>query len=143
MPIRLLVAIAVGAAALSLLMPLPKDVAAADTTEVTVRPAPAHLQPGGNVTLAVLTAEGDPVEDVTLVVRGRSLAVKNGPLRLETGPDSHTVSFRVGLDRSNGLVPGFRPTQNRGTLSVDVLAPGEGYVDQRPNPQITVVARRD
>lgn len=143
MPIRLLVAIVVGAAALSLLLPLPEDVAAADDEEVTVRPSPAQLQPGANVTLAVLTEDGDPVKDTTVVVRGRSLAVKNGPLRLETGPDSHTVSFRVGLDRSGGLVPGFRPTQNRGTLTVEVLAPGEGYVDERPNPQITVVARRD
>lgn len=139
MPVRLLVAITVGAAAFSLLLPLPSTVADAGTTEVTVEPDRTQLQPGRNVTIAVVTAEGKPVEDSTVVVRGRSLPVKPDPLTVETGPNSHRATLRVAENRSGDLVVGFRPTQRRGTISFEVVSPGEGYADDRANPEVTVV----
>jgi hypothetical protein len=141
MPIRLLVAITVGIATFSLLVPLPDDVADAKTTEVTVDPDPAELQPGTNVTVAVVTAAGEPVEDATVVVRSRSLPVENDPLTFQTGPDSHTVTLRVTHGVSGDVPVDFRQTQRRGTINFDVVAPTDDYVDDRGNPEVTVIRR--
>lgn len=141
MPIRLLVAITVGIATFSLLVPLSDDVADAETTEVTVEPEPAQIQPGTNVTIAVVTADGEPVEDATVVVRGRSLPVENDPLTFRTGPNSHTVTLRVTRGASGDVPVDFRQTQRRGTINFDVVAPTDAYVDDRGNPEVTVIRR--
>jgi hypothetical protein len=139
MPIRLLVAITIGIATFSLLVPLSDDVAESEATEVTVEPNPARIQPETNVTLAVVTADSEPVEDATVVVRGRSLPVEDGPLTFQTGPDSHTVSLRIARDASADVPVDFRQTQRRGTVSFDVVVPTDAYVDDRANPEVTVI----
>lgn len=139
MPIRLLIAITVGIATFSLLVPLPDDVAKAQSTELTVAPDRTQIQPGTNVTIAVVTADGEPVEDATVVVRGRSLPVKDAPLTVETGSDSHTVTLAVTSESVGDVVVGFRPTQRRGTISFNVVSTDEGYRDDRTNPEVTVI----
>jgi len=142
MPIRLLVAITIGVATVSLLVPLPTDVAEAERTEVTVEPDPVQIQPGTNVTLAVVTVDGKPVKDATVVVRGRSLPVEDGPRSFQTGPDSHTVTLQVTRDRSGDVPIDFRQTQRRGTISLEVVVPTGGHADERANPEVTVIRRR-
>ena len=144
MAIRLLVAVTVGIATLSLLVPLPENVADSDTEEVTVEPSESQvtLDAGEtNMTVTAMTTAGKPVENATIVVRGHSLLVADDPQTFETGRDSHRVTLHLTTDGSGNLDVGFRETQHRGTISFDVVPPDEtGYVDDRSNPAVTVLA---
>lgn len=143
MPIRLVVAVAVGAAALGLILPMVDTVERSAETEVTVELDPRQfaLDSGssGTVTVDVVTEDGRPVTGATVLVSGRSLPVEEGPVQFRTGRDSSSVAIEIG-DRSTADVPvTFRPTQTRGTLVIDVvLPPGTEYTDDRRNPEITV-----
>lgn len=141
MPIRLVVAVAVGAAALGLLIPLAETVEHRDSPEVTVELEPRQFALGPDtvrsVQIAVLTESGRPVEDAAVVVSGRSLPVNDGPVVLRTGPESNTIEAEIGTRTSADVRVSFRPAQTRGTLEIDVVPP-PGYEDERNNPEITV-----
>lgn len=142
MPIRLVVAVTVGTAALGLLLPMLDSVEQRPETEVTVEMDPAQFAletaDSETVTIDVITEEGVPVEDATVLVSGRSLPVDGDPLAFETGPDSSSVTADIGT-RSGDVPVAFRPTQTRGTLLIDVVPPpGTSYTDKRRNPQITI-----
>ena len=146
MPIRLVVAVTIGAAAVGLLFPMLETIEAEEETAVTVEVVPQQivLDSGSpeKVSIQVVTDSGKPADDVTVLVSGRSLPVEDGPLRFETGPDSNTVGIEIGT-RSGADVPvDFRPTQRRGTLTIDIIPPpGTKYTDVRANPEITVRKR--
>jgi len=137
MPVRLLVAVTVGVAAVTLLLPLPQDVADEEAAELTVEPEQTQIRLGENVTVAVVTESGRPVEDATLLVRGRSLRVPGEPYTVETGEHSNTVTLQIGTT----IPAAFRPTQRRGTIAFEVLLDGSAsYTDDRTNPEVTVIA---
>lgn len=141
MPIRLVVAVAVGAAAMSLLLPMADTVADTDEPELTVEPQPRQFVLGPEesrtVRLAVVTESGEPVEDAVVVISGRSLPVEDGPAVFRTGRDSNSVTATIGTTAESAVPVSFRRTQTRGTLTVDVVPP-RGYADERENPEITV-----
>lgn len=142
MPIRLLVAVTVGIAAFGLLVPMADSVEQAEQTEVTIEPTPRQVtvEPGdaATVRLDTVTTEGEPVEGTSLVVSGRSLTVEDGPLRFDTGSKS-SLTVEIGTSSDADVPVGFRPTQNRGTLSLRVVPPPNGeYEDELANPQLTV-----
>lgn len=141
MPIRLVVAIAVGVAAMNLLLPMAETIETTEEPELTVEPQPRQFALGAEgsrrVRLDVVTEGGKPVEGAKLVVSGKSLPVDGGPAVFRSGVNSNTVTVSVGTGPKAAVPVSFRPTQTRGTLTLAVVPP-PGYVDERNNPQITV-----
>lgn len=146
LPVRLVVAVAVGTVALGLMLGTLADFDGFGTTEVTVEASEELLVPEDGsyetVTLAVVTEDGQPVEDAQLLVTGGSLPVANGPVALRTGPDSHEATLAIGSGGADGHVePAFRDGQTRGTLEIEVIPPsGTDLRDERDNSELVVVA---
>ena len=142
MPIRLLVAVTVGIAAFGLLVPMADSVEQAEQTELTVEPDPRQVVvesgDAATVRLDTVTTEGEPVEGARLVVSGRSLTVEDGPLTFDTGSTS-SLTVEIGTSSDADVPVDFRPTQNRGTLTLRVVPPPNSeYEDELANPELTV-----
>lgn len=101
------------------------------TTELDVRPEPEVTTPGEqSLTLQVVGADGDPVADATVVVKGGS-ADLDGVRTASTGTNG-TATVTV--------APQLGPNQEEGTLIVSVKPPaGSEYVDRRGNTRVLVV----
>lgn len=143
MPIRLVVAVTVGAAALGLLVPMLDAVEQRQQTEVTAeldrQQVVLDSDSPETVRIDVVTTDGEPIQDATVLVSGESLPVEDGPLRFDTGPDSSAVSFTVGTDSDADVPVTFRPTQARGTLSLSIVPPSASEsTDEMANPEITI-----
>ena len=146
LPIRLVIAVAVGTVALGIMLGMLTGFDEVGTTEVTVEASDELLVPEGGsyeeVTLAVVTEDGQPVESAQLLVTGGSLPLANGPVDLQTGPDSHEVTLAIGPDTGadGHVVPAFREGQNRGTIDIEVIPPsGTELRDERDNPELVIV----
>ncbi|MEF8936312.1 MAG: hypothetical protein V5A32_00040 [Halovenus sp.] len=144
MPIRLVVAVTVGAAAMSLLVPMLDTVEETQQTAVTVEPEHHQVVLDSettmqDVTVAVVSAEGEPIPESTVIVSERSLPLVDGPQTFETGPDSHEVTLSIG-DAPEADVPvSFRRTQQRGTIELGVRPPSNGeFTVRSDHPEITV-----
>jgi len=143
LPIRLVIALVVGVAALSLMMSMLSTFDNFGETEVTTEHDQNLVTPSGgsyeDVTLSVVTEDGDPVENADILVRSGSLTLENGPIDLSTGEDSNEVDLSFG-DGDDQATLDFRADQERGTLQVEVHPPTDSdYVDDDDNPEITVV----
>lgn len=147
LPVRLVVAVTVGVAALGIMLGMLTEFEDVGTTEVTVEASDELLVLGDGerlVTLAVVTEGGQPVEGATLLVTEGSLPLSNGPVDIETGPDSHEATLAVGSSVSGADAHAsaeFREGQHRGTLEVAVIPPSGGELrDERDNPELVVVS---
>jgi hypothetical protein len=143
MPIRLVVAITVGTAAMSLLVPMLDGVEETDRSMVTVEPDRSQvvLEPGSSrdITVDVVTTDGKPVEGSTVVLSSGSAPLEYGPHTFESGPDSHSVTVTVGESSAADLTVDFRTTQARGTIEIGVVPPARGEYDEwSEHPEITV-----
>jgi hypothetical protein len=100
-------------------------------SELDAKPSPEVVAPGSEqVEIAVVDAEGKPVADATVVVRG-------GTARLDdvrtatTGEDGRVT---VSVD------PTLGPNQEEGTLEIGIKPPaGSEFADERENTRILVV----
>lgn len=150
LPITLVIAVVVGAAAVALLWPLVGDIEPETDTEVTLDVSTELLtlnETGDtSVTIAVVTENGQPVEGATLVVREGSAPLASGPADLRTGPNSSEATLTLTTDPPESALDAdvhldLRTNQNRGTLEIEVVPPtGTRFVDEHPNPDLTVVA---
>ncbi|PSQ36117.1 hypothetical protein BRD08_05550 [Halobacteriales archaeon SW_10_66_29] len=143
LPIRLVIALVVGVAAMSLMMNMLSTFDNFGDTEVETEHDQNLVTPDGgsydDVTISVVTEDGDPVEDANILIRSGSLTLEDGPIDLHTGENSNeaTLSFGSGDDAAS---PDFRADQVRGTLEVEVHPPTDSdYVDEDDNREITVV----
>jgi hypothetical protein len=147
MPIRLVVAITVGTAAMSLLVPMLDTVEQTQQTSVTVEPDSQQvvLDPETameNVTIAVVSGEGEPIPDSSVIVSERSLPLVDGPQTFETGPDSHETTVSIGETAEADVTVAFQKSQQRGTIELDVHPPGSGdYKVRSDQPEVTVSKR--
>jgi hypothetical protein len=131
LPIRLVIAL-VGVASLSVMMNMLGGLQGLSVTELDARPSPEVVTPGDQrIELTVVGADGDPVSDATVVVKGGTADI-DGVKTASTGRDG-TVSVRVD--------PTLRPNQEDGTLVVDIKPPaGSEFADERGNTEILVVS---
>jgi hypothetical protein len=131
LPIRLVIALVIGVASLSVMMNMLTGIQGLSTTELDVRPEPEVIEPGEqSIELTVVGADGSPVADATVLVKSGSATVEGVP-RGTTGDDG-TVSVSV--------TPTLRANQDEGTLVITVKPPaGSGYVDRRENTKVLVV----
>ena len=147
LPIRLVVAVAVGVAALGIMTGMLAGFDGFRTTEVTVEASDELVVSGSGstepVTLAVVTEDGQPVESAQLLVTEGSLPLANGPVDLQTGPDSNEVRLAIGSPDpgADGHVTAeFRTGQRRGTLEIEVIPPSGDLRDEEANPELVVVS---
>jgi len=131
LPIRLVIALVIGVASLSVMMNMLTGIQGLSTTELDVRPEPEVIGPGGeSIQLTVVGADGSAVADATVLVKAGSASL-DGVERGTTGDDG-TVSISV--------EPTLRANQDEGTLLIAVKPPaGSGYVDRRENTKVLVV----
>ena len=144
LPIRLVVAVVVGVAALGLMTGMLAEFDDVGTTEVTVEASDELVVLGNGsdtVTLTVVTEDGQPVEDAQLLVTGGSLPLADGPVDIQTGPDSASATLAINGSGADATAStDFRAGQDRGTLEVDVVPPsGSGLVDDRDNLELVVI----
>jgi hypothetical protein len=133
LPIRLVIALVIGVASLSVMMNMLTGIQGLSTTELDVRPDPEVIGPGEqSIELTVVGADGASVADATVVVKAGS-ADLDGVRTATTGDDgTATVSAS----------PSLRANQDEGTLLFEVKPPaGSGYVDRRGNAKVLVVRR--
>lgn len=131
LPIRLVIALVIGVASLSVMMNMLTGIQGLSTTELDVRPEPEVVGPGERtLELTVVGADGSAIADATVLVKSGS-ATLDGVAKGTTGEDG-TVRISV--------APALRANQDEGTLIVTVKPPaGSGYVDRRGNTKVLVV----
>ncbi|WP_284014592.1 DUF7382 domain-containing protein [Halobaculum litoreum] len=132
LPVRLVVALVVGVASLSVMLNMVSGVQGLAVTELDVRPEPEVTTPGEQeLALTVVGPDGDPVAGATVVVSGESASL-DGVATGRTGPDGTT---------SVTVAPSLGPNREQGTLSVTIKPPAGGqYADRRGNTRVLVVA---
>jgi hypothetical protein len=132
LPIRLVIALVVGVACLSVMMNMLSGVQGLAVEELDVRPAPEVTTPGAQtLELTVVESDGEPVTDATVVVTGGT-ATLDGVATARTGANG-TASVDV--------TPRLRANQDHGTLTVEIKPPaGSGYIDRRGNTKVLVTA---
>ncbi|WP_236639850.1 DUF7382 domain-containing protein [Salinigranum halophilum] len=132
LPVRLVVALVVGVASLSLMLNMLTGVEGLAVAELDVRPQPDVIGPGSEaVDLVVVDPDGDPVPGATVVVTGGGASLDEGVVTGET--DERGVA-------SVEITPSLLAHQQDGTVVVEVKPPaGSQYVDRRGNTEILVV----
>ncbi|MFB6102918.1 MAG: carboxypeptidase regulatory-like domain-containing protein [Haloplanus sp.] len=133
LPIRLVIALVIGVASLSVMMNMLTGIQGLSTTELDVRPDPEVVGPGEqSIELTVVGADGSAVADATILVKAGS-ADLDGVRTATTGEDG-TATVTAS--------PTLRSNQDEGTLLIEVKPPaGSGYVDRRGNAKVLVVRR--
>jgi len=135
LPVRLVIAIVVGVASLSVMMALVDDVGEIGATEVDVEPDPSVVvseEGSQQVTLKVVEPDGTPVEDATVIVRADTATLDGRSFKRGTTSEDGTATVE--------LNPSLSSNQAEGTLEVTVKPPaGDGYMDRRENTDILVV----
>lgn len=131
LPIRLVVALVVGVAGLSVMLNMLSGLSGLGVTELDVRPTPEVTGPGAQtVTVRVVGSDGRPVSNATVLARGDTA-------RLDGVATARTNASGVA---SLDLDPRLPPNRATGTLRFDVKPPAGGsYVDRRENTAVLVV----
>lgn len=133
LPIRLVIALVVGVACLSVMLNTLSGVQAIGAAELDVEPEPEVTTPGAQeLGLQVVGPEGDPVSNATVVARGGTARLENVTTARTDGSGWANVS----------VDPSLGPNQADGTLTFDVKPPAGGqYEDRRDNTDVLVVDR--
>jgi hypothetical protein len=132
LPIRLVIALVVGVASLSVMMNMLSGVQGLAVTELDTRPEPEVVEPGERtVDVRVVTPAGEPVADATVIANGGTARI-GGVVTARTDANG-TATFE--------LSPRLGPNQNDGSVTFEVKPPaGSDYVDRRGNTELLVVA---
>jgi len=131
LPVRLVIALVVGVAALGIMLNMLSGIQAIGITEVDVQPQPEVTGPGSQtVDVTVVDPDGKRIANATVIARSDSARL-GGVVTERTGADG-TASM--------SLDPSLGPNQADGTISFDVQPPsGDEYVDRRGNTRLLVV----
>jgi hypothetical protein len=131
LPVRLVIAMVVGVASLSVMMSMLSGISGLAVTELDTQPTPEVVAPGNEtVEVRVVDPDGNGVSDATVVARGGSARL-NGVETAKTGKNG-TAELQ--------LSPQLGPNQRDGTVEFDVKPPaGSEYADKRENTALLVV----
>ncbi len=131
LPIRLVIAVVVGIAALSVMMSTISGLGSLGVDEVDVEPSPDVVQEGEtDLQVAVVDHEGSPVANATVIAR-------SGSARLD-GVETARTGYNGTATLS--IAPELRPNQAEGTVELDVKPPSGNYADRRANTAVLVLA---
>ncbi|KAB1197402.1 MULTISPECIES: carboxypeptidase regulatory-like domain-containing protein [Haloferax] len=131
LPVRLVVALVVGVASMSVMLNMLSGVQGLATSELDVKPAPDVVETGPqDFEFTVVDHEGNPVEDATVIVKSGTAELDGVVTKKTDGSGTATMS----------LTPTLSSNREDGTLVVDVKPPaGSSFVDRRENTNVLVV----
>jgi hypothetical protein len=130
LPIRLVIALVVGVAALAVMMNVIAGFDGLGSTELDTKPEPEIIDPGQEtVNVTVVDPNGEAIANATVVASGNTATLPS-ITTATTGPNG-TATLTVD--------PELGPNQERGTLTLDVRPPEGDYVDEQENTDILVV----
>ncbi|MDQ2054941.1 carboxypeptidase regulatory-like domain-containing protein [Halobellus sp. H-GB7] len=131
LPIRLVIALVVGVATMSVMLNMLSGVQGLAVSELDVKPSPDVVQPGEQeLSLTVVDDDGDGVEGATVIVKDGSAEIDSVVTASSDADGVATVTIEADT----------RANQETGTLVVDVKPPsGSQFVDRRANTEILVV----
>lgn len=146
MPIRLVIAVLVGVAALTVMMGMINGLPTLGSEEVHVEieyPSGNVLETSesGDMTISVLDSEGQEVQNAQVLVTGGTAQLEDTDvISKSTGSSSNEVT--ITWDDSSGGDPSvdLRSEQTKGTLTIEVIPPTDSnYADEQSNSEIVVV----
>ena len=132
LPVRLVIALVVGVASLSVMMNMISGISGLAVAELDVRPEPEVVEPGkGTVEVSVIDPDGTTVSGATVVARSGSAHLDG--VQTATTDENGVAEFE--------LSPELGANQRDGTIEFDVKPPAGGdYADRRENTVLLVVA---
>ena len=132
LPVRLVIALVVGVASLSVMMNMISGISGLAVTELDVHPEPEVVTPGEHtIEVVAVDPDGNTVSDATVIARG-------GSARLD-GVETATTDADGVAEME--LAPELRPNQRDGTIEFEIKPPaGDEYADKRENTALLVVA---
>jgi hypothetical protein len=134
LPVRLVIALVVGVASLSVMMNTLSGLTTLGVSELNAQPEPEVI--GANetdVAVRVVDAQGEPVANATVVAQGGTANLD--ALRTATTGENGRATLT--------LHPSLGPNQDEGTVTLDIKPPASGgYTDERQNTKVLVVADR-
>ncbi len=131
LPVRLVIALVVGVASLSVMLSMVSGIQGLAVTELDAQPEPEVTTPGQqDLDVAVVDPDGSRVADATVIVRAGSARL-DGVATATTDADGMAT---LSVDPSLG------PNQPDGTLRITIKPPaGSDYADDRENTAVLVV----
>ena len=132
LPVRLVIALVVGVASLSVMMGMIGNIDGLASTELDAQPQPEVTTPGQqSIDVVVVDPDGTRIADATVIMR-------SGSARIDGVSTARTNAEGVA---TVDVSPELGPNQPDGTLTLDVKPPAGGdYVDDRENTNVLVVA---
>jgi hypothetical protein len=132
LPIRLVIALVVGVASLSVMMNTLGGIQTLGVTELDVKPTPEVIDEASTeVDVEVVGPQGDRVANATVVASGGTATLGSVTTARTDANGTATLS----------LSPSLGPNQQEGTIQFDVKPPAGGqYADERGNTEVLVVA---
>ena len=132
LPVRLVIALVVGVASLSVMMGMVGSIDGLAATELDAQPQPEVTTPGSqSIEVAVVDPDGSRVADATVILRGGSARIDG--VATATTDENGVATVDV--------TPELGPNQPDGTLTIDIKPPaGSDYVDERSNTEVLVVS---
>ena len=131
LPVRLVIALVVGVASLSVMMSMLSGISTLAVVELDVRPDPEVVTPGDQtIDVEVVDSDGQSVAGATVVARGGSARLDG----IETAKTDENGVAALDID------PELGANQRDGTVEFEVKPPaGSEYVDRRENTALLVV----
>lgn len=131
LPIRLVIALVVGVASLSVMMNMLSGINGLAVSELDARPSPEVLTPGDHeVEIGVVAADGGTVSDATVIVKSGTATLDS--VRTATTNENGTATVSIS--------PSLGPNQDEGTVEISIKPPaGTEFADERKNTEILVV----
>jgi hypothetical protein len=135
LPVRLVIALVVGVASLSVMMNMISGISGLAVAELDVQPEPEVVAPGDRtVEVSVIDPEGAPVSDATVIARSGSARLDG--VETATTDESGVATFELDVE--------LGANQRDGTIEFEIKPPAEGdYADRRENTALLVVADAD
>jgi len=133
LPIRLVIALVVGVASLSVMMNTLAGVQTLGVTELDVQPTPEVVgQEETDLSVAVVGPDGERVAEATVVAKSGTADI--GSVRTARTDANGTATLTVD--------PSLGPNQDEGRIDLDVKPPAGGqYADERDNTGVLVVRK--
>ncbi|MFC7141393.1 carboxypeptidase regulatory-like domain-containing protein [Halosimplex aquaticum] len=134
LPIRLVIALVVGVASLSVMMNTLGGIQTLGVTELDVRPTPEVIDDSTtDLSVEVVGPQGDRIANATVVASG-------GTATLDSVTTARTNANGTA---ALSLSPSLGPNQPEGTIQFSVKPPAGGqYADDRGNTEVLVVSEK-
>jgi len=136
LPIRLVIALLVGVAALSVMMTMIEDVGGIGKSELDVQideeDKRVSARGTGSIGVTVVDEQGNPVTGAMVTLQGSSARLADGSRTAESDSTGR-VTFE-------DVSPQLGPNQRQGTLRFDIHPPSGDYQDESENLEILVTS---